>query len=114
MGRSVDQEPPSSEVQRLDETGESLSPKSGPRQLPNISLEMAKAQIGNALRRTIQGDSLKEYGDPSHVRRVCNGDISEPLARAWAHRRRELVQALAEESGLFDVHMSISERKKVG
>lgn len=103
-------------VQRLDKQGETESPKSGPPdRIGYIPLDMAKAQIGSALRQTIHGtgSALKEFGDPSHVNRVCDGEIPTVIARAWqrANTRRELVRALAEESGLFHVHLSINERK---
>lgn len=80
----------------------------------DMSLELSKKQIGSALRTTIRvtGSALKEFGDPSQVNRVCDGDIPSVLARAWArsHTRKELIKALAEESGLFSVSMQINEK----
>ena len=113
MPRSVQQPLPPMEVRRVDDQGESRRPENGPREFPEISLDMAKAQIGHALRITIGGSALKEFGDPSQVKRVCDGEIPAPLARAWQRqdRRRAFVRALAEESGLFDVRLSIDEKK---
>jgi hypothetical protein len=113
--RSLQQSLPPMEVKRLD--GENISrPQNGlPRELPAISLQMAKAQIGGALRTTIHrtGASLKEFGDPSRVNRVCDGEIPEALARAWQaeDRRKEFVLALAEASGCFDIHTSINTKR---
>lgn len=105
---------PPMEVHRSDKGGESPSPKSGrPRDLPEITLEMAKAQLGRAFGKSIEGASLKEFGDPSQVGRVRDGGVPEPLARAWQRpdTRRAFVLALAEASGLFDVRFTIDERK---
>jgi urease alpha subunit len=75
---------------------------------------MAKCQIGAALRKSIARTNsvLKDFGDPSLVRRVCDGDVPSVIARAWqrADTRRELVKALAEESGAFDVRCSMFEK----
>jgi len=85
------------------------------RTLPDISLEMAKATlggaVGSALRRT---DSvLKDFGDASQVKRVCDGEIPSVLARVWARpdTRREWLLDLLEKSGLFEVERRISERR---
>lgn len=98
-------------VQPLDNGGESRSPNFGQGELP---LEEAKAQIGRALKRTIHGSAfpLKEFGDPSHVNRLCDGEVPTPLARAWQRHRRELIRNLADESGLFNVRWSIEEREE--
>lgn len=115
MPRSLQRALPPMEVQRVDDAnvlGESGGPKSGPRDMPEMSLDMAKAQIGSALRQTIRGDALKEYGDPSHVNRVCDGEIPGPLARAWQRpdRRLEFVRELAKASGLHVVRTVIEEK----
>jgi hypothetical protein len=79
-----------------------------------IPLEIAKVQIGSALRTTIRvtGAALKEFGDPSQVNRVCDGDIPSVLARAWARpqTRKEFIKALADASGQFNVLTNISEK----
>jgi len=76
---------------------------------------MAKAQLGSAvgkaLRRT---DSvLKDFGDSSQVKRVCEGEIPSVLARVWARpdTREEFLLALMKASGLYDVR-HIAERRR--
>jgi hypothetical protein len=104
----------SAEGQRLDRLP--ASAKSAVQKVDSVDmpLEISKKQIGSALRTTIRvtGSALKEFGDPSQVNRVCDGDIPSVLARAWArtHTRKELIKALAEESGLFTVGMQINEK----
>jgi hypothetical protein len=100
-------------VQRLESEGE---PRIQKVDLAEIPLEMAKCQIGAALKKTIaRTDSvLKDFGDPSQVKRVCDGDVPSVLARAWQRieTRREFVAALAEESGLFEVGRYMHERRR--
>jgi hypothetical protein len=105
---------PPSPVNRLDgprPTGETAVQKLDSLQIP---LEMAKAQIGKAFAKTIARSAsvLKDFGDPSQVKRFCDGDVSTVLAKAWQkpETRRELVKALAEESDMFDVRTHINER----
>lgn len=101
-------------VQPLDRRGETVRPESGPSTvLPDVSLESAKKQFGRALRRSITDIDapLKEFGDPSHVTRVLEGEIPNVIARVWMRASSEMVEALARESGKFDVHRTISERK---
>jgi hypothetical protein len=86
-GLDGDQWARGSKVQKLDDA--------------SITLDMAKAQLGRAIQKTIfrTNSVLKDFGDPSRVKRVCEGDISEVFARAWQRhdRRREFLRALAEE-----------------
>lgn len=105
---------PPAPVQRLETKGDARVQKvDTARNVEEIPLEMAKAHIGSALRKTIaRTDSvLKDFGDPSQVKRVCDGDVPSVIARAFmkAETRREFVRALAEESGEFDVRMVMSE-----
>lgn len=104
---------PPMEVQRLEKSGETGVQKVD---VPEITLEMAKVQLGSAVRATLRrtDSSLKEFGDPSQVNRVCDGEVPTVLARVWARvdTRRALVIALADESGLFDIHTQISERRR--
>ena len=90
-------------VQKLDTAGIALD-----------SLEIAKVQMGAALRTTIRvsGAALKEFGDPSQVNRVCDGEIPSVLARMWARPevRKELIKSLADASGQFNVLTNISEK----
>jgi hypothetical protein len=85
------------------------------RELPAISLNMAKCELGSAIHQAIvrTGLPLKEFGDSSRVKRVCDGDVSEVIARLWQteDRRKSFIEALAKASGLFDVHISISEKR---
>jgi hypothetical protein len=111
MRRSVQLNLPPAPVQRLEGHGEPPVQKVDYVEIP---LEMAKAQLGSALRTTIRvtGAALKEFGDPSQVNRVCDGDIPSVLARAWArpHTRKELIKALADASGQFTVSTQINEK----
>lgn len=84
--------------------------------LDDIPLAMAKAQLGRAFRDSVEGSGgvFKEFGDKGRISRVCSGeDIPDWLARAWARRRtrRELVLALADESGFFEARMQLTEKK---
>jgi hypothetical protein len=76
-----DQQP---RVQKLDEA--------------DITLEMAKAQIGRAVGKTIAHTQsvLKDFGDPSLVKRFCDGEVPSVLARVWQRHRLELLKAMAE------------------
>lgn len=98
-----------SPVQRSDEG------RDGPVQkLDSLPIEMAKAQIGSAIRDSLpRGASLKEFGDPSQVNRLCDGDVNSILARVWARpdTRRKLVMALADASGFFEARVTLNERK---
>ncbi len=98
-------------VQRVENDGESAVQKVD---LEEIPLHMAKAQIGKALHQSItRTDSpLKDFGDPSHVKRVCEGDVPSVIARAWqrADTREEFVIALAKRAG-FIVEMTMRKRE---
>lgn len=117
MTPSIQRDAARCEVQRLDLEGETQGPKNGPRRnLPEIPLEMAKAQIGRTIAHmvkvaTTEGGGLKDVGDPAQVRRVCAGDFTEVIARAYARDPREFVKKLAEESGRFDVRVTLDERR---
>lgn len=95
-------------VQRLENGDEARVQKVDPIDIP---LHMAKAQIGSALKDAMKRSdlALKDLGDPSHVRRVCEGDIPNVIARAWSkpETRREFVIALAEASGLAEVETTV-------
>lgn len=71
-------------VQKLDEAG--------------ITLEMAKIQIGRAVGTVISRTDcpLKDFGDPSLVKRFCSGEVPSVLARVWQRHRCELLKAMAE------------------
>lgn len=117
MSTSVQLNLPPTPVQRLDNGPDHEVQKvDRATVLEDITLEMAKCHIGQALKKTIsRTDSvLKDFGDPSQVKRVCDGDVSSVLARAFMRpdTRRELVRALAEESGWFDVRLVMSERER--
>lgn len=79
-----------------------------------IPLEMAKAQLGRAFRRTVRGSDMrsKEFGDPGQVSRLGAGDFPEPLVEAWRREdtRRDLLRNLARESGLFRERFSLDEK----
>jgi hypothetical protein len=70
--------------------------------LGEIPLEMAKVQLGTALKKTIDrsGSAYKDFGDPGLVSRAVAGEVPGWLARAWQRKktRRELLIALAEGS----------------
>lgn len=98
---------------RLDLEGEPLVKTLD---LVEMPLELAKAQLGMAIRHTLKVSktALKEIADPSLVVRVCEGDkIPDWLARLWVHpdRQRALVEALAEQSGQYRREVSLHERK---
>jgi len=78
-----------------------------------MSVESAKAQLGGAVRHAIRGRGLKDFGDPSLVKRVCDGEVPTVLAQVWKdpETRRELVTALAEASGLAEVSTTIRIRR---
>lgn len=119
MKASLQQSLPPMEVPHADSRGrrsESHSPeKRLPHGLPEKTLHQAKVEIGSCLRVTINatGANTKEFGDTSQVARVCDGNIPEPLARAWQteERRKAFVLALAEASGCFDIHTSINTKR---
>ena len=113
MPRSLQLNLPPALVNRLDTGAESKVQKlDDAAKAAEIPLETAKAQIGRALKRTIaRTDSvLKDFGDPSQVKRVCDGDVPTVIARAWQREatRREFVLALAEESGLAEVTTTVT------
>lgn len=78
--------------------------------LNEIPLQMAKAEIGRALHQsiTVTDSALKDFGDPSHVKRVCEGDVPSVIARAWQRKdtRDAFVTALAKKAG-FEVEMTM-------
>jgi len=96
-------------VNGSDGGGKTLSQN---RDLPEIPLAMAKCQLGHTVRRAIRGHSEKEFGDAAQVTRVCQGEVNSVMARVWARpeTRREWITALAEESGQFDVTVTVTER----
>lgn len=81
----------------------------------DIPLEMARAQLGRAFRRTVRASDLKSsaFGDVGQVSRLGSGDWPEPVVKAWqrSESRRELLRQLARESGLFDERFSLEEKK---
>jgi hypothetical protein len=100
MSKSLHASAAVSPVQRLDDVQPRMAKVEvqnldSARNLPEIPLQMAKAQIGAALKKTIQRtDSvLKDFGDSSLVDRFCKGDVPSVFARAWARKetRRELI-----------------------
>jgi len=102
------------EVQRLDKGGETKVQKSDEAEMP---LEEAKKQIGEALHKTIARTDavLKDFGDPSLVKRFCEGEVPSVLARAWQRqdRRRELLRALIEkESTITTKTIYVFEEKR--
>lgn len=111
MKASVQRSLPPMEVPVADSRvsrSETRRPETGlARELPAISLEMAKATIGSCLREAIDvtGANTKEFGDTAQVARVCMGQIPEPLARVWMteDRRRAFIVSLARASGCFKV-----------
>jgi hypothetical protein len=115
MSPSIQRNLPAMEVPKADSPvrrRESDSPEKGlPAGLPEKTLHQAKAEIGACLRQTINatGANTKEFGDTSQVARVCDGNIPEPLARAWqtAERRRAFVMALAKASGCFVTEITL-------
>lgn len=111
MTKSVQLNLPPAEVQRLDAPTKTVQKMD----LDAMALQMAKVALGGALHRSIKRteSALKEFGDPSHVQRVCEGDISSVIARAWARSdtRREFVLALAEASGHFDTEVNLRSKR---
>lgn len=75
--------------------------------LPEDSLEIAKKSFGRAVKVAIGDSSLKEFGDPSLVNRITDGDISNVIGRVWQRNGLALVKALAKESGAARVHTTI-------
>ncbi len=73
---------------------------------------MAKAKIGRAVRLAISDHVEKEFGDAALVTRVCQGEVSSVLARVFARPDTcgKWITALAEESGVFDVVTTVTER----
>lgn len=76
-----------------------------------LPLDDAKVAVGRAVARALtrSGSTLKKFGDPSQVRRWCSGLENPSLARLWTcpEMRRELLVALAEESGCALVDVTI-------
>lgn len=77
----------------------------------NLTLEEAKAAIGRVVAAAIAGAALKEFGDKGQVSRWCQGE-NPNLAKLWQRPdvRRRLVLALAEESGLASVEVTVRMR----
>lgn len=102
------------EGQRLDRLPTTAKAAIQKVDLVDIPLETAKLQVGAALRTTIRvtGSALKEFGDPSQVNRVCDGEIPSVIARMWARPqvRKELIKSLADASGQFTVSTNINEK----
>lgn len=71
------------------------------------SLDAAKKSFGRALKTAMGDTSMKEFGDPSLVNRITDGDISSVIGRVWQRNGLELVKALAKESGVARVHTTI-------
>lgn len=80
-----------------------------------MPLDEARAAVGRVVRRVIKRtDSvLKHFGDKGQVARWCAGQENPNFATFWQRpeTRRELVLAMAEESGLADVQMTVVLRK---
>jgi len=101
-------------VKRIDESGKTRTAEP---HLPEMSLETAKAQIGQAGEKAIGGRARKEFGDPAQVTRFCQGEVSSVLARIWQRpeTRGQWIEELARSSGLYDVNTRmIRERRKTG
>lgn len=113
MGKpSVQRSLPPMEVQRLDAADTSVQKMD----LDDVPLQMAKSDLGRALQRMITrtDSALKDFGDPSHVKRICDGEFPSVIARAWVREdtRLEFVLALADASGLFDRRIGFTTRRK--
>lgn len=106
MRHSLQLNLPPMPVQPLDTPSEAHVQKLD---LPDNSLNEAKESFGRALKSAIGDSSLKEFGDPSQVKRTTDGDISNVIARVWQREdtRLEFVKALAKESGVARVHCTI-------
>lgn len=101
MSKSFQQNLGPMEVKRLHVD---QSPDVQKEHVAEITLDMAKTQIGRALQKTIfrTNSVLKDFGHPGLVKRVCEGEVPSVLARAWQRtdRRREFLRALAEEESV--------------
>jgi hypothetical protein len=78
------------------------------------SLQEAKASIARAVLKALtrSGYPHKTFGDEAQVGRWTRGE-NPNLARLWLRHdvRRELVLALAEESGVADVEVVVRVRR---
>jgi hypothetical protein len=79
-----------------------------------IPLHMAKCQLGGAMQKAINktDSTLKEFGTPQVVERMCKGELSDVLGRIWARpdTREEFLLALLKASGLFSIETQIKRR----
>lgn len=79
----------------------------------DLSLDDARQAVGRAIARAIarSDSSLKDFGDESQVNRWKKGE-NPNFARLWRCRRmrRELLVALAEESGFAEVRLTVEVR----
>lgn len=71
---------------------------------PDMPLHMAKARMGAAVKKAIEGRAQKEFGSKSLISEVCSGEkVPDYLARIYADKRcrRRLARALvADDSGV--------------
>ena len=87
----------------------------GSGQVNKVDMPMDQAQkaIGRAVGKAItrSGSALKEFGDKGQVSRWCQGE-NPNLAKLWQREdvRRQFVLALAEESGLAEVEVTVRMR----
>lgn len=111
MSKSVQSPLPPMEVKRLDERQEARVQKLDEAE---ITLEMAKAQIGRAVGKVIKRTDavLKDYGDPSLVKRFCDGEVPSVLARVWQRHRLELLKAMAENEPRVKVRTTFEFEEK--
>jgi len=90
------------------------SAQGGTGELFPLELQMAKAQLGGAIKSAlVRTDSpMKEFGTPAVVERMCRGELSDVLGRIWARAdtREEFVEALVKASGLYVVERQIRRR----
>lgn len=93
----------------LDETFQERDRAERAERLDNVTIRMAKAQIGRAVTSAIGGEPLKAFGSPSLVATWCQGEGASAIVRLWADpvTRRKLLVGLCVESGLADVETVI-------
>lgn len=81
-----------------------------------VPLRMAKARVGAAVTKAIEGRAQKEFGSKSLISEVCSGEkVPEYLARIVDDKstRRKLALALLEDDTdvIVTTNISIRQRK---
>jgi len=77
-----------------------------------MALAEAKRELGAAARAVlaVTQTPLKELGDKSQVKRFCDGDVPNVMARAYARDKKTFIATLAKQSGVFAVTSILMEQ----